>query len=155
AETPFTTELESGRMPEEFRQVQGGRSAPNPSVDDSDYGVGLTIHEGPGGIGTGRPPGPERESQESGDAPPALVGVPLLPGTGPGPSSAGRVHRRHFCGRCRCVSRGTSRTSLGKAFGREQRLGNGGGGTFFPRSRRSSDRFPSHTLLGRDRWTTN
>ena len=40
---PFTTELESGRMPEEFRQVRGGRSAPNPSVDRSDYREGLTI----------------------------------------------------------------------------------------------------------------
>ena len=39
---PFTTELESGRMQEEFRQVRGGRSALNPSVDRSDYREELT-----------------------------------------------------------------------------------------------------------------
>ena len=49
---PFTTELESGRMPEEFRQVGGGRSAPNPSVDGSDYREGLSI--------VGDPEGPPR-----------------------------------------------------------------------------------------------
>ena len=46
---PFTTELESERMPEEFRQVRGGRSAPNPSVDGSDYREGLTIMGDPEG----------------------------------------------------------------------------------------------------------
>src|SRR5215471_16818621 len=46
---PFTTELESGRMPEEFRQVRGGRSAPNPSVDGSDYREGLSIMGDPEG----------------------------------------------------------------------------------------------------------
>ena len=30
-------------MPEEFRQVRGGRSAPNPSVDGFDYREGVTI----------------------------------------------------------------------------------------------------------------
>jgi hypothetical protein len=40
---PFTFELESERMPEEFRQVRGSRSVPNPSVDRSDYREGLTI----------------------------------------------------------------------------------------------------------------
>jgi hypothetical protein len=112
-------------------------------------------HGGPRGIGARRPRGTGRESQESGEAPPALAGVPLLPGTVPGPSSPGRVHRRQLRGRCRCVSRGTCKTCLGKAFGREQRSRNGGSGTSSPRSHRSSDRFPSHTLPGRDRWTTN
>ena len=49
---PFTTELESGRMPEEFRQVRRSRSAPNPSVDRSDYREGLSI--------VGDPEGPPR-----------------------------------------------------------------------------------------------
>jgi hypothetical protein len=46
---PFTTELESVRMPEEFRQVRGRRSAPNPSVEGSDYREGLSIMEDPEG----------------------------------------------------------------------------------------------------------
>ena len=49
---PFTAELESERLPEEFRQVRGGRSAPNPSVDGSDYREGLSI--------VGDPEGPPR-----------------------------------------------------------------------------------------------
>ena len=40
---PFTAELESERLPEEFRQVRGGRSAPNTSVDGFDYRERLTI----------------------------------------------------------------------------------------------------------------
>jgi hypothetical protein len=89
------------------------------------------------------------------ESPPALAGVPLLPGTVPGPSSPGRVHRRQLRVRCRCVSRGTCKTCLGKAFGREQSSRSGGSGTSSPRSHRSSDRFPSHALPERDRWTTN
>jgi len=50
---PFTTELESGRMPEEFRQVRGSRSAPNPAVDGSDYREGLTIKRDPEGSARG------------------------------------------------------------------------------------------------------
>ena len=46
---PFTAELESERLPEEFRQVRGGRSAPNPSVDGSDYREGLSIVGDPEG----------------------------------------------------------------------------------------------------------
>jgi len=36
-------------MPEEFRQVRGGRSAPNPLVDGSDYREGLSIVGDPEG----------------------------------------------------------------------------------------------------------
>ena len=103
----------------------------------------------------GRGTGPVAEPEEAGEPPPALAGVPLLPGTVPGPSSPGPVHRRHLRGRCRCVSRGTCKTCLGKAFGREQRSRSGGPGPSSPRSHRSSVRFPAHTLPGRDRWTTN
>ena len=46
---PFTAEPESARMPEDLRQVRGGRSAPNPSVDGSDYREGLTIMGDPQG----------------------------------------------------------------------------------------------------------
>jgi hypothetical protein len=46
---PFTSELESERMPEEFRQVRGGQSAPNPSVDGSDYREGPTLMGDPEG----------------------------------------------------------------------------------------------------------
>jgi hypothetical protein len=70
--------------------------------------------------------------KKSGEAPPALVGVPLLARTVPGPSSPGCVHRRHLRGRCRCVSRGMCRTSLGDAFGRERKLSKGGGRHFSP-----------------------
>ena len=112
-------------------------------------------HGGPRGIGAGRRRGTGREPQESGEAPPVLVGVPLLPGTVPGPSSPGRVHRRRLRRRCRCVSRGMCRASLGDAFGRAQKLRKGGGGTFSPRCGRASARFPSHTLPERGGWTTN
>ena len=36
-------------MPAEFRQVRGGRSAPNPSADGSDYREGLSIMGDPEG----------------------------------------------------------------------------------------------------------
>jgi hypothetical protein len=40
-------------MPEEFRQVRGGRSAPNPSVDGFDYRGRLTIMADPEGSARG------------------------------------------------------------------------------------------------------
>src|SRR5262249_50590621 len=45
-------------------------------------------------VGTGPLRDTGRESQESGEPPLALAGVPLLPGPVPGPSSPGRVHHR-------------------------------------------------------------
>jgi hypothetical protein len=54
----FTTELESGRMPEEFRQIRGGRSAPNPSVDGFDYREGQAIMGDPEGSARGVPQAP-------------------------------------------------------------------------------------------------
>src|SRR3982751_2639717 len=124
---PLTTEIESERMPEEFRQVPWGPIGAEPVGGRLRLPGTTDNHGGPRGIGARRPRGTGRESQESGEAPPALAGVPLLPGTVPGPSSPGRVHRRQLRGRCRCVSRGTCKTCLGKAFGREQGLRNGGG----------------------------
>ena len=55
---PFTTEIESERMPEEFRQVPGDRSAPNPSVDGFDYREPPTIMGDPEGSGRGDPGAP-------------------------------------------------------------------------------------------------
>jgi hypothetical protein len=45
-------------MPEEFRQVRGGRSAPNPSVDGFDYRERLTIMGDPEGSARGAPGAP-------------------------------------------------------------------------------------------------
>ena len=55
---PFTTEIESERMPEEFRQVPCDRSAPNPSVDGFDYREPPTIRGDPEGSGRGDPGAP-------------------------------------------------------------------------------------------------
>jgi hypothetical protein len=55
---PFTTEIESERMPEEFQQVPGDRSAPNPSMDDFDYREPPTIIGDPQGSGQGDPGAP-------------------------------------------------------------------------------------------------
>ena len=127
----FTTEIESERMPEEvsagpMRPIRaepvGGRlRLPGTTAD----------HGGPRGIGARRPRGTGREPQESGECR-RLAGVPPLPGMVPGPSSPGPVHRRRLRGRCRCVSRGMCRASLGDAFGRVQKLRKVGGGTFSP-----------------------
>jgi hypothetical protein len=46
---PFTTELEPERMPKEFRQVRGSRSAMNPSVHRSDCWEGPTLMGDPEG----------------------------------------------------------------------------------------------------------
>jgi len=53
AREPFTTEIESERMPEEFRQVPCDRSAPNPSVGGFDYRERLPIMGDPEGSGRG------------------------------------------------------------------------------------------------------
>src|SRR5262245_19319726 len=53
AREPFTTEIESERMPEEFRQVPCDRSAPNPSVDGFDDRERLPIMGDPEGSGRG------------------------------------------------------------------------------------------------------
>jgi hypothetical protein len=53
AREPFTTEIESERMPEEFRQVPCDRSTPNPSVDGFDYRERLPIMGDPEGSGRG------------------------------------------------------------------------------------------------------
>ena len=151
---PFTTELESGRMQEEFRQVRGGRSALNPSVDRSDYREGLTI--------MGDPERPPR----------GAAGARCT-----NPKNRAKRRRRpwaYHCWRARSLVRrllvasivvisavGAAASAEGRAEPPSARLSavnkirNGGGGTFSPRSCRSSDRFPSHTLPGRDRWTTN
>jgi hypothetical protein len=58
AGVPFTAELESERMPEAFRQVRGGQSAPNPSVDGFDYRELPTFMRDPEGSGRGAPGAP-------------------------------------------------------------------------------------------------
>src|SRR5215831_17650128 len=90
---PFTTELESERMPEEFRQVRGGRSAPNPSVDGFDYREGLTILGDPEGSARGDPGAPSvNPMNRAKRRRRSWAYHSLLPGTVPGPSSPGRVH---------------------------------------------------------------
>ena len=116
---------------------------------------GRTVNRGgPGGTAARRLRGTGRESHECGDAPPALVGVPLLARTVPGPSSPGRVHRRHLRGLCRCVSRGMCWTSLGDAFGREQRLRKGGRRNFLPAIRSLQCLLPVPLSSRRDRGST-
>ena len=51
-----------------------------------------------------------QEPQEPSEPPLPLTGVPLLPGTVPGPSASGRVHRRPPFGLCLWVGDGSCET---------------------------------------------
>ena len=109
---PFTTEIESERMPEEFRRVPCDRSAPNVSVDGFDYRERLPIMGDPEGSGGGDPGVPGVNPKNRAKRRRRWVGVPPLPGMVPGPSSPGRVHLRHLRRRCRSASRGMCRSLL-------------------------------------------